>query len=363
MTAWSRRTWGCRVSGCQIEGMEAVILENTVLRVVVLAGKGAEIIELTCKPKDVNVLWRAPNGVVNPRRTITSVSREEGSFMDSYGGGWQELFPTLGLPARYYGAAMGEHGEVALLDWDVHVEHDEPERASVSFSVRCLRSPFRLVRTMTLEGAERPVLDICEQATNEGGEPLRFMWGHHPVLGPPFLEPGCKVNVRSGSVQATSGPGGSFSARGPATPWPWYVNAHGEKVDLSIVAHQGPGQVDELYLTDLETGEYEVRNDRLGVCFALRWDLQVFPYLWWWRGLGAQPGYPWYNRAYMLGLELFSSVPPDFAGAERAGTTLSLGPGETMACSLEAHLYCLSLGGSRGREGQGGEEKPVARQP
>ena len=202
---------------------------------------------------------------------------------------------------------------------------------------------------MTLEGADSTVLGISEEATNEGGEPLKFMWGHHPVLGPPFLEPGCRVNIRSGSVQATSGHEGSFSARGPATSWPLYVNARGEKSNLSVLGQPAAAEVDELYLTGLEAGEYEVCNDRQGVSFVLRWDLRVFPYLWWWRGLGPQPGYPWYSRAYMLGLEPFSSVPPDFEMAERAGTTLSLRSGETMTSSLEAQVSCISPGGSVGR--------------
>ena len=91
-----------------------------------------------------------------------------------------------------------------------------------------------------------------------------------------------------------------------------------------------PAHVDELYLSDLPDGWYAVTNPHVGVGFALRWETRVFPYLWLWRTLGPAGGYPWYGRTYTLGLEPFSSVPPQADDARAAGTLLQLGAGESL---------------------------------
>jgi len=346
MTGWPTRNWGCRIGTCIIEGMNAVLIENRVLRVTVLADKGAELVELLHKPTDVDVLWRAPTGILNPARGVASVATTAGAFMDAYGGGWQELFPTLGAPTEYYGAAMGEHGEVALLPWDVTIDRDDPDAVSVTFAVQCRRSPFRLRRTLTLEGAASPTLQLDEVAVNEGGETLELMWGHHPVFGPPFLEPGCSIRLPGGQVQAVKPTDGVFLPQGEATEWPRYVTTDGPEADLSVVGPGSPQQVDELYVRGLPDGWYQITNQRLAVGFELRWDVEVFPYLWWWRTLGPAAGYPWYSRTFMLGLEPFSSVPPDFRSAAREGTTLKLRPGQTRSCRLEATIFTLGEAGS-----------------
>jgi hypothetical protein len=192
---------------------------------------------------------------------------------------------------------------------------------------------------MSLIGSQSSSLIIEEEVTNDGGEVLEFMWGHHPVLGPPFLESGCSISLPGGRVQAMNESEGFFRPTGTCSEWPLYVPEEGRQIDLSCVGESRADQVSEFYVTDLPAGEYVVRNPRLSVSFAVRWDLRVFPYLWWWRTLGPAPGYPWYGKSYMLGLEPLSSVPPDFAAACREKTTLSLDPGATMTSVLEATVF------------------------
>jgi hypothetical protein len=333
----AQRNFGCRITLCRIEGMRAVILENASLRVGVLADKGADVYELLYKPEDVDVLWRSPNGIVNPRLGDPSVASGDGAFMDAYEGGWQEMFPTLGAPADYYGGELGQHGEVAMLPWDVTIERDAPDEIAVTFEVRCRRSPFRLRRTMSLTGTA--TLQINETVVNEGAEELEFMWGHHPVLGSPFLAPGCILSLPGGRVQPMERVDGVYRPQGTSAKWPTYVSANGQCEDLRLLPDPGSGHVDELCVADLPDGWYAVTNPSVGVGFALRWDATVFPYLWMWRTLGPEGGYPWFGRTYTLGLEPFSSIPPHFPDARREGTTLRLGVGETMSVSLEATLF------------------------
>jgi galactose mutarotase-like enzyme len=304
----------------------------------VLADKGADIYEFLFKPNDVDLLWRSPNGIVNPSRGVASIASSSGTFMDSYEGGWQELFPTLGRPTSYDGAELGDHGEVAMLPWDWSIERDDPDNVAVNCEVACRRTPFRVRRGMRLD-ADSPVLRIYEEVENEGAEPIDFMWGHHPVLGAPFLRPGCHVSIPGGIVHPMRLENGRFRPSTDGTVWPIYEPEPGERQELDRLPAPDPRHVDELYISDLADAWYAVTNPDLGVGFALRWDAAVFPYLWMWRTLGPSPHYPWYGRTYTLALEPFSSVPPQFDDARQSRTLLHLAPGETLSVELVASAF------------------------
>lgn len=338
-----QRNYGCRIVEWSIEGLRAVTLENRGLRVGVLVDKGADIFEFLYKPRDVDLLWRSPLGIVHPARGTPSIASREGAFMDAYEGGWQELFPTLGPPAVHHGAEFGAHGEVALLPWEYTIDCDDPGRVQVSFGVRTRRAPFALRRTLTLQD-DAAVLHIAEEVVNEGAETVAFMWGHHPVLGAPFLRPGCLLAVAGGHVNTVRLQDGRFYPAGIQTPWPTYrpdtvAGQPAGSEDLRRLPVPDAAHVDELYLSDLPEGWYALTNPHVGVGFALRWETRVFPYLWLWRTLGPAGGYPWYGGTYTLGLEPFSSVPPHAQDAAAAGTLLQLGPGESMATALRAIAY------------------------
>ena len=115
-------------------------------------------------------------------------------------------------------------------------------------------------------------------------------------------------------------------AAGAPTDWPLYRSPAGHEENLTRLPDPDPAHVDELYVSDLPDGWYAVTSPAAGAGFGLRWDLGVFPYLWLWRTLGPAAGYPWYGRSYTLGLEPFSSVPPQYAGARAAGTLHRLPP-------------------------------------
>jgi hypothetical protein len=164
------------------------------------------------------------------------------------------------------------------------------------------------------------------------------MWGHHPVFGPPLLEPGARLELAGGAVHPMSDASGRFRASGDPTPWPEYVAADGEREDLSVIPEPDVRHVSELYVDGLPEGAVSLVNPRLGMGVRLRWDVGVLPYLWLWRTLGPAEGYPWYGRTFSLGLEPFSSVPPTFEDARAAGTLLHLEPGESRSLELSLEI-------------------------
>ena len=191
-------TRSCSVSRRNVSGWDAVVLESDRLRVTVLPDKGADIFELVDVVSGIDVLFKAPWGLLPPG----SPARAEAAgleFIGNYEGGWQELLPNANDACVYEGIELPFHGEVALLPWEADVIEDGDDALAVRLSVRCRLLPFRLERTMRLAtGSADLVLE--ETVTNEGPERLPFVWGHHLVLGPPFLEAGCRLELPARSI-------------------------------------------------------------------------------------------------------------------------------------------------------------------
>lgn len=312
-----------------------IVLENELLRIGVLASKGADLVELRYKPRDLDLLWRAPQALL-PGEYVPSVARPEGAFLDYYPGGWQEIFPSAGPATTIEGAPLGQHGETALLPWDVRVAEDTPARTALEFTVETQRTPFRLVRRMSLE-SESPVLRFEEEVVNLGRIDLPFGWGHHPVFGPPFLEAGCTIEMPSCAIEQ-AGPGGDSPHRfaaGSRGRYPYLSGQSGDPLRMDMVPEPEAGTEDVLVCGELADAWCAVRNPRLQLAVGLVWDARVFPYLWLWQSYGGNRGYPFYGRAYNLGVEPFNCMPGRLADQAAAAT---LKAGESLATALECSV-------------------------
>ena len=90
MTFGTPRNHGCRISDeWTFAGMRTIVLENELLRIVILADKGSDIVEFRYKPLDLDFLYFAPGGIRSPHRAAPS-SPSSAPFLDYYSGGWNE---------------------------------------------------------------------------------------------------------------------------------------------------------------------------------------------------------------------------------------------------------------------------------
>ena len=334
------RSHGCRVSDAwSYRGLKTAILENELLRVVVLIDKGADIYQFVHKPTDVDFMWRAPMGVRDPSRFVGTTASPEFVWMDVYEGGWQTVLPSGGGHCSYRGADLGAHAEVNTMPWDSVITEDSPDRVGLRCSVRTYRTPFFFQKTLSLESGSA-VLSIEEELTNEGEEPVHCVWGQHIAIGPPFLSGDCVIDLPGGRLfNAESGGLESRLKAGYEGAWPWSDGRDGGRVDLSRVPTGGERISDITFVTDMPEGWYAIINQRTRVGFGLVFPPDHFRYLWYWqsfRGLG----YPWYGKAYNLGLEPFTSYGNNgIEGAVENGTALLLQPGQKVAASLKAVAY------------------------
>jgi hypothetical protein len=335
----SARHHGCRWGSSRAEGHDLVVLENRWLRVTIVASKGADIVEFLHKPSDTDVLWRSPWPLRAAGGDVRDASRGRDpdlAFLDAYPGGWQELFPVCGAAADLDGVRVGVHGEVCLLPWRWEVERDDPACVVLRFEVAALRTPFRLTRRMTLRD-DAAALFIAERVEHIGSTTRRFMWGHHPAFGAPFLRPGCRIDTDARTILTSSVHSDPEARLVPdqRSPWPHAATLDGGSVDLSVVAGPDERWHDWAYLTDFADGWFAVTEPERGIGCGLRWPAAVLPYALYWQNYGASAA-PWFGRAYTVALEPQSTFPADFA---RGTPLLRLGPGETLDLDLVAVAY------------------------
>ena len=333
------RNYGCRIREFLYQGYRCVTLENETLRVTVVADKGTDIIEFLYKPKDVDFLWHTREGLRAPY--LPSSIRPSGTFMDNYEGGWQELFPNCGNASVHQGAEIGQHGEVAFLAWRYTIVKDEPDEIAVRFEVRTVRTPFYLAKTLSLRRHD-PILRIHERLTNEGGQGVDYLWGHHPTLGPPFLDEHCRVDVPPCRIHTLAEyTNAKTRVKGDQqAEWPIAEGQGGDRVDLSRVPPPAVCANDMVFLEGLTDGWYAVTNARQRVGFAMRYPADVFKVLWYWQVYRGGLDYPFWGATYNIALEPCVAL-PILERAAKSGNALTLAAGE----SREIELLALAFDG------------------
>ena len=342
----SRHHYGARVHDYTAQGYRTLALENASVRVEVLADKGSDIVSFLHKPSDTDFMWHRAGGL--RAAPLESVPRgtDEFVFVDLYEGGWQECFPNGGQSVVYKGAVLPFHGELLAAPFAVEVLEDTPEVVSVRLSAETMRTPFRLEKTLTLR-ADRPVLEIDERLSNLADEAMDVMWGHHPAVGPPFLDDSCRIDLppcRGTTDRSAPWPSSELAFQVPFD-WPLAPRQDGGRRDLSLVLGMDSRTADWVRFSGFAEGWYGITSGRRRVGFGLRWDASLFPHLWFWHVFGGMPGYPWYGRNYNFALEPWTSYPD--GGLTRAienGSALRIGPLETIETRILAVAYA---GGER----------------
>ncbi|MFN8377450.1 MAG: DUF4432 family protein [Anaerolineae bacterium] len=323
-------------------GMRVLRIENDRLSATFLLDKGSDVYELTFKDTGIDVLWKSPWGMKTPGRGFQHSFDSLSAWLEAYAGGWQLLFPNGGTGVTYKGAGLGFHGEASMTAWDCTITQSAGDWSEAHLTTRLFLSPFRLERTVRVE-AGQPVLILRERITNEAGEPMDYMWSHHPAFGAPFLSEACVVDTGATHLLADDGYVGTANPMTVAADYAW---PQAGSADMSKV----PGQATERdalgYLHTFSSGWYGITNTQLGFGVGLVWDASVFPYAWYWQEMHASAGFPWYKSAYVMAIEPASSIPGQglLNVMEKTQTHRTLGPGESVETEMRAVFYTSSKG-------------------
>lgn len=311
-----------------INGWRAITIENEHLALTVLPERGAEIHSIVDRATGIDLLFHAPWGLAPPG-AAPRAGADGHRFLETYAGGWQELFPSMNGPCEHGGATIPFHGEVATIPWQVH----EFGPTDLVCSVRCETVPFELHRRIALSprddgavGPSEPVVGVYGVARNLSDEPQACAWGQHLVIGPPFLEDGCVFEPAAATIVTIPELWEETARLEPdqRSAWPNGQLRVGGTVDLSHVPGPEAGSHDDVYLTDLDSGLLRVTNPRLGRALTLRWDARTFPWIISWQAYGGCQAPP-LAGSYALGIEPWT-VATDLATAVRDGTALVVPP-------------------------------------
>ena len=137
------------------------------------------------------MLFQAPWGL-QPPGAPPREGADGHAFLENYEGGWQELFPSCNDPCdvpRRRDAVPRRGGDAAV---------GRPRRASGEVgSALPRRLPTRAVRAGAAHAARGRARCVLERAVANTSATSRrqFVWGHHCVLGPPFVEAGCRLDA------------------------------------------------------------------------------------------------------------------------------------------------------------------------
>jgi Domain of unknown function (DUF4432) len=333
------RNYGCRLREFILKDYRAVSLENEKVRVTILIDKGADIYELLYKPRDVDFLWKSSIGLRSMKNYQPMIPGKGGTFLDFYEGGWQEMFPWGGHASTYRGVDTGLHGEVALASWDYQVDIDTPEEIKVTCTIRTRRAPFLLKKTFTLY-RHRADLRINEVVVNESDEQLDVVWGHHPAFGWPFLDDSCVIDLPPCRVRtAESLDAGGRLAENTEGDWPMFRLRHGGETDLSKIPGPSCPSHDIAFLHGFVEGWYALRSQSQSVGIGLAWDVNIFPWIWYYQLFRGAPDYPFWGMEYVASIEIATSMAVKFSDAISNGTAKVLAGGESLTSEMWAFMF------------------------
>jgi hypothetical protein len=308
---------------------------------VILVDKGTEIVQFLYKPLDVDFMWHAPNPLRHPSTFAPTGSSGSSDFLDRWTGGWMEILPNGGPDNETGGAYYGFYAETINLPWEYRILRDDPEQVTVGFHVATYRSPLLVQKTLTLKTGAASLF-IEEHVTNRGNDPYAFMWGHHPVVGAPFLDESCRIWAPDCAVQVFHDEDGPDHRMGlhQTGRWPIIKDRDGHDLDLRVMPPKSIRTMDNCYLMDFKEGWIGINNERLDLGIGLAWDAQAFRYVWLWQALGGGIGYPWYGRTYNVGIEPWSSYPcRGLRDAIDNNSALTLQPGHSIETWLTAVAF------------------------
>lgn len=335
----SERNFGCRVMEYTHRGLKFLSMENELIRLVILADKGGDIVEMLYKPRDIDFMWKAPGGIRETAKYVPTIESSAGNYLTYLEGGWQEILPGGG-PYTYLGGELGLHGEAALIPWSYIIEEDTSDKVSAVLSCRTYRFPFLVKKRISLL-ANSAVISFEEWLTNESGEDIKFLWAQHPAFGAQFVKGKCRIDIAAKEFETTdsyNSPTALFEPEHHGT-WPVDTGKGGKKIDLSKVPPVDEAVEDLYYLKGLNEGWYAVTNTEMKLGIGFSWDIDIYPYVIYWQVCGGSHGYPWYGRTYHIGLELWNSFSDRFETAQKNNTIKTIKGSETISTAYKVIIY------------------------
>jgi galactose mutarotase-like enzyme len=301
---------------------KVLVLENEELRVVVSPDHGAGILDLVHRPTGVPLLWKAPGGLRAPGRDLLAECDASTTFFDYYPGGCQVVLPNGGPSVRHNGVELGFHGEACKVAWNWSTVANS-EMAAVACETSLRRAPLDV--SISYELAESASsLTIAMTVRNVSDAPVDCMWGLHPAYSEPFLGNRTRLHIGAKDVEGHPEQFANRQNLLPGFQSRWPIGPDGLRLDYLF---NGDGATADLMYLKQTDGWYVLHNEESGLAATMKWDSDLFPFVWLWQECRDKAGYPWFGRYHIVGVEPFTSYPSmGIAEALQRGNALQLPP-------------------------------------
>lgn len=213
------------------------------------------------------------------------------------------------------------HGEAARLPWHVDAQNSSRIQCSVSL----LRSPFDVVRTLSVEGS---ALTVETSIANTSSEVAFMTVGEHPCLDRQTFRGGSvSVDVRRATVPhpPTNNPCSSIQP-GSDVAWPFATSILGPDQDVSLIPNQADGRLDHIEIAPRH-GRVTITAPDYGATLALEYDQKSFPHVLYWMNFRA-PEASWGGLGDVFAFEPMSAGGLSPSDADRLGQISKIEPGE-----------------------------------
>lgn len=307
---------------------DVVRVESDRLFVDVAPDSGGDILAVVEKAGSRDVLWKSPWA----RRTAPSdvATSSMSHWIERCPGGWQLLVPNAGAACVVDGVNHGYHGEAALAAWAWAQRED-----GVALSTELITAPLRVERTLRVE---EDALVVSMEILASGTVGTDFMAVEHAGFGSDLLAGPVTIatDARTVATDDAYDPPGNRFRPGHRSEWPHVRGAAGSSQDLR---HPQDGTSGLCHLEDFEVGRAEILRDDRSLGVELTWDARSLPTAWLWQELKASPGWPWFGRARVIGIEPATSYPgAGLAVARDAGHAVRLEAGQTWSTWVRLRL-------------------------
>ena len=308
----------------QFRGMDAVILENGRIRVTVLPGVGARVIQLIDKENDRDLLWHHPRREPSP-----AVLGSPGADL-WWTGGIDDIFPT-DFPCTYRNEQLPYLGELWANAWSCDVAECSGDAVEVSFTTRTVISPFEVTKRMRLCGDD-DYLSVTYAIRNIGFGSYDWFFGIHPGIQ---VEKGSRLLFPiAEAITDDSWPVGRLAEKGTRYAWPLCPTADGGNIDLREVQGPDAGWWAFQYGPALVEGWLGVYHPRARNAFCITFDHRFF------RSLLFYLGYGGWRNTYSIIPQIATAWPGGLSDVVSAGRQRSLEPGEVAQTTVGFH--CLT---------------------
>jgi hypothetical protein len=288
-------------------GMTELQIRTDRLALSVVPDAGGKILDLVELGSGFNLLWQ------NPRIPLAP-TYPGAPFDDVWCGGWDDMFPT-DVPCEVAGNTYHDHGDLWIGPWEWDVASDNGAQAVVHLRRYSPSLPCRADKWISADRTGRDVR-IRLALTNEGTQPVRFLWNQHIAHA---IGPGSRVHL---PVSRLTVAGPTPSRAGDATQVNWPI--HGGSLDLSRLPGPDAGVTEFLCADDLRAGWCAVTHPGPGVAVRFGFDPAVFATPWLWGVFGGWRGHQ------LLLTELCTSRPGSLATAVADGSAATLAAGQTL---------------------------------